>query len=59
MTPRPALSTPRPLPRKREHAKKRSAIALASVNGNSMQSNSGGLPPAKAIQNDEAPLTRR
>ncbi|WDR90603.1 hypothetical protein [Burkholderia ambifaria] len=59
MTPRPALSTPRPLPRKREHAKKRPAIALASVNGTSMQSNSGGLPPATVIQNNEAPLARR
>ncbi|WP_236862292.1 hypothetical protein [Burkholderia contaminans] len=59
MTPRPALSTPRPLPRKREHAKKRPAIALASVNGASMQSNSGGLTPATTIQNDEAPLARR
>jgi len=59
LTPRPALSTPRPLPRKREHAKKRPAIALASVNGTSMQSNSGGLTPAKAIHKDEAPLARR
>nr|WP_185643673.1 hypothetical protein [Burkholderia cenocepacia] len=54
MTPRPALSTPRPLPRKREHAKKRPAIALASVNGTSMQSDNDGLTPAKAIQKDEA-----
>ncbi|MCA8382552.1 hypothetical protein LGN22_26970 [Burkholderia cenocepacia] len=59
MTPRPALSTPRPLPRKREHAKKRPAIALASVNGTSMQSDNDGLTPAKAIQKDEAPLARR
>ncbi|EMN1928316.1 hypothetical protein RVV18_002728 [Burkholderia ambifaria] len=59
MTSRPALCTPRPLPRKREHAKKRPAIALASVNGTSMQSNSGGLPPATEIQNNEAPLPRR
>lgn len=59
MTPHPALSTPRPLPRKREHAKKRPAIALASVNGTSMQSDCGGLTPAQAIQKDEAPLTRR
>ncbi|WP_264858477.1 hypothetical protein [Burkholderia cenocepacia] len=59
MTPRPALSTPRPLPRKREHAKKRPAIALASVNGTSMQSDNGGLTPATTIQKDEAPLTRR
>lgn len=59
MTPRPALSTPRPLPRKREHAKKRPAIALASVNGTSMQSDNVGLTPATAIQKDEAPLARR
>ncbi|WP_236654893.1 hypothetical protein [Burkholderia pyrrocinia] len=59
MTSRPALSTLRPLPRKREHAKNRPAIALASVNGTSMQSNSDGLTPAKAIQKDEAPLARR
>ncbi|UJH74349.1 hypothetical protein L0U95_05410 [Burkholderia cenocepacia] len=59
MTPRPATSTPRPLPRKREHAKKRPAIELATVNGTSMQSNNGGLTPATAIQKDEAPLTRR
>ncbi|WP_208609050.1 hypothetical protein [Burkholderia stagnalis] len=59
MTSRPALSTPRPLPRKREHAKKRPAIALACVNGTSMQSDCGGLTPAKAIEKDEAPLARR
>ncbi|WP_230944081.1 hypothetical protein [Burkholderia diffusa] len=59
MISRPALSTPRPLPRKRKHAKKRPAIALASVNGTSMQSDCSGLTPATAIQKDEAPLTRR
>ncbi|MGY6237121.1 hypothetical protein ACW910_06275 (plasmid) [Burkholderia ambifaria] len=59
MTPRPALSTPRPLPQKRESAKKRPAIALASVNGTSKRANSDGLTPAKAIQKDEAPLARR
>ncbi|WP_431206839.1 hypothetical protein [Burkholderia cepacia] len=59
MTSRPALSTPRPLPRKREHAKKRPALALASVDGTSMQSNSSGLTPATAIQNNDAPLVRR
>lgn len=60
MISRPALSTPRPLPRKREHTKKRPAISLASVNGTSMQPNSGGQTPAKkAIQKDEAPLARR
>ncbi|WP_321885012.1 hypothetical protein [Burkholderia cenocepacia] len=56
---RPALSTPRPLPRKREHTKKRPAIALASVNGTSMQYDCNGLTPAKAIPKDEAPLARR
>ncbi|MGY4727971.1 hypothetical protein [Burkholderia pyrrocinia] len=59
MTPRPALSTPRPLPRKRENAKSRAAIKLASVNGTSLQSDCGGLTPAKTIQKDEAPLARR
>ncbi|WP_244138765.1 MULTISPECIES: hypothetical protein [Burkholderia] len=59
MTPRPALSTPRPLPRKRENANSLAAIKLASVNGTSMQSNCDGLTPAKAIQKDEAPLARR
>lgn len=59
MTSHPALSTPRPLPRKREHAEKRPAIALASVNGTSTQSDCSGRTPAKAIQKDEAPLVRR
>ena len=59
MTPRPALSTPRPLPQKREPAKKRPAIALASANGTSKRANSDGLTPAKAFQKDEAPLARR
>ncbi|WP_233344659.1 hypothetical protein [Burkholderia cepacia] len=59
MISRPALSTPRPLPRKREHAEKRPAIALASVNGTSMQSNNDGLTPEKTIQKDKAPLARR
>ncbi|AJY17502.1 hypothetical protein L0Z13_08485 [Burkholderia multivorans] len=54
MTARPALSTPRPLPRKREHAKKRTAIALASLNGTSLQSNNDGLTPETAIQKNEA-----
>ncbi|MCA8461699.1 hypothetical protein LGN14_18115 [Burkholderia multivorans] len=54
MTSRPALSTPRPLPRKREHAKKRTAIALASLNGTSLQSKNDGLTPETAIQKNEA-----
>ncbi|WP_264165081.1 hypothetical protein [Burkholderia cepacia] len=57
--PRPAFSTPRPLPRKRGHAEKRPAIALASVNGTSTQADCDRLTPAKAIQKDEAPLARR
>ncbi|RKT99804.1 hypothetical protein C7H84_29025 [Burkholderia sp. Nafp2/4-1b] len=59
MTPHPALSTPHPLPRKREHAKTRPAIALASVGGTSMQSHSGGRTPAKVIQKNDEPLARR
>ncbi|POM20650.1 Uncharacterised protein [Burkholderia cepacia] len=59
MTPRPALSTPRQLPRKRETAKSRAAVKLASVNGTSIQSDCDWLTPAKAIQKDEAPLARR
>ncbi|WP_082744773.1 hypothetical protein [Burkholderia seminalis] len=59
MTSRPALSTPRPLPRKREHAEKPPAIALASVNGTSTQAHCDGLTPVKATQKDEAPLARR
>ncbi|MBR8378699.1 hypothetical protein KDW20_23255 [Burkholderia cenocepacia] len=59
MTSRPALSTPRPLPRKREHAEKRPAIALASVNGTSTQADCDGLTPVKTIQKGEAPPARR
>ncbi|MCA7969726.1 hypothetical protein LGM42_07435 [Burkholderia sp. AU39826] len=59
MTPHSAPSTPRPLPRKREHAKKRSAVALASVNGTSTQSNCDRLTPAKANQKDEALVDAR
>ncbi len=59
MMPRPAPSTPRPLPRKRERATKHPAIALVSVNGTSMQTNDSGLSPAKAIQKGKAPLARR
>ena len=60
MTPSPALSTLRPLPRKRESAEKRPRLSLAGAvpaqpsNGNV---NSSGLTPA--IQKDEAPLARR
>ncbi|MCA8162544.1 hypothetical protein [Burkholderia cepacia] len=59
MTPRPALSTPRPLSRKREHGSGRTAIALASVDGKSVESGKRGRAPAKAIQKNEATLTRR
>ncbi|WP_260426642.1 hypothetical protein [Burkholderia sp. Bp9142] len=59
MTSRPALSTPRPLSRKREHGKQRTAIALASVNGKAIGTEKRGRAPAKAIQKDEATLARR
>ena len=59
MTPRPALSTPRPLSRKREHGKQRTAIALASVDGKAIETEKRGRAPAKAIQKDEAPRARR
>ncbi|WP_244108843.1 hypothetical protein [Burkholderia anthina] len=59
MTPRPALSTPRPLPRKREHGKQRTAIALASVDGKAIETEKRGRAPAKAIQKNEAPRARR
>lgn len=59
MTPRPALSTPRPLPRKRERADKRPAIALASVDGNAVSNRVRGLAPAKALQKNETPRARR
>ncbi|KGX66197.1 hypothetical protein Y027_6050 [Burkholderia pseudomallei TSV5] len=59
MTPRPALSTPRPLPRKRERANKRPAITLASVDGNAVSKRVRGLAPAKAIQRNEAPADAR
>ena len=59
MTPRPALSTPRPLSRKREHGKQRTAIALASVDGNAIETEKLAHAPAKAIQKDEAPHARR
>ncbi|WP_243435491.1 hypothetical protein [Burkholderia pseudomallei] len=59
MTPRPALSTQRPLSRKREHRKQRTAIALASVDGKAIATEQRGQAPAKAIQKDEAPRARR
>ncbi|WP_244119947.1 hypothetical protein [Burkholderia gladioli] len=59
MSQHPAPSTPRPLPRKRERTTNYPAIALVSVNGTSMQTDSSGLSPAKAIQKGKAPLARR
>jgi len=59
---RPASSTPRPLPRKREHAGTRSRHSRAGAvpaRTSSDDVNSSGLTPAKAIQKEEAPLSRR
>jgi hypothetical protein len=53
MTVRPAISTPRPLPRKREAANKRPRLSLAGAgpaHASNDDVNSSGLPPAKAIQ---------
>ncbi|MDR6481097.1 hypothetical protein [Paraburkholderia terricola] len=62
MTARPATSTPRPLPRKREAADRRPRLSLAGAvpaQASNHDVNSSGLTPAKAIQIDEAPLARR
>jgi hypothetical protein len=62
MTVRPATSTPHPLPRKREPVDKRPRLSLAGAfptHASNGEDNSSGLTPAKAIQKDEAPLTRR
>jgi hypothetical protein len=62
MTVRPAISTPRPLPRKREAADKRPRLSLAGAvpaHASNDDVNSSGLTPAKAIQINEAPLARR
>jgi hypothetical protein len=59
---RPAISTPRPLPRKREHADKRPRLSLAGAvpaHASNDAVNSSGHAPAKAIQKDESPLARR
>ena len=57
---RPAISTPRPLPREREHAGKRGALGrLRAVPEHSPHPNGNGLTPANAIQKNHAPLTRR
>ena len=57
---RPAISTPRPLPQEREHAKKRGALGkLRAFPAHNPNPNGNGLAPAKAIQKDDAPLARR
>jgi hypothetical protein len=59
---RPAISTPRPLPRKREPADKRPRLSLAGAvpaHASNDNINCGGLTLTNAIQKDEAPLTRR
>jgi hypothetical protein len=82
---RPAISTPRPLPQEREHAKKRGtlgqlravpshasnhdgtrnglppvqAIQAMEVEPLARPDQGNGLTPAKAIQKDDAPLSRR
>lgn len=62
MTVRPATSTPRPLPRKREAADKRPRLSPAGTvpaHTSNDRVNSNGLTPATAIQTNEAPLSRR
>ncbi|MFM0002612.1 hypothetical protein PQR57_16445 [Paraburkholderia dipogonis] len=57
-----ATSTPRPLPRKREHASIRSRHSRAGAVPAQTSSDDvdiSGLTPAKTIQKDEAPLARR
>lgn len=62
MTVRPATSTPRQLPRKREAADKRPRLSLAGAvpaHASNDDVNSSGLTPAKTIQKDKAPRARR
>jgi len=62
MTARPATSTPRPLPHKREATDKRPRLSLAGAvpaQASNDDVDSSGLTPAEAIQIDEAPLARR
>ena len=57
-----ALSTPRPLPREREHAEKRARLKLAGAvpaHTADIDGNSSGPSPAKTIRVNEAPLARR
>jgi len=59
---RPAVSTPRPLPRKREPADNRPRLSLAGAvpaHASNDDVNSSGLPPAKALQLNDAPRARR
>ena len=61
MTLSAALSTPRPLPREREHAGKRIRLSLAGAvpaHTADIDGNSSGLSPAKTIQVNEVPLAR-
>jgi hypothetical protein len=62
MTVHAATSTPRPLPRKREHAGNRPRRSLAGAvpaHASDNEVNGSGLAPAKTIQTNEAPLARR
>jgi hypothetical protein len=57
---RPAISTPRLLPRKREAAGKRPQLSIAGAIANHAANDNGcGLAPAATIQTNEAPLARR
>jgi hypothetical protein len=59
---RPAISTQRPLPHKREPADKRPRLSLTGAvpaHPSNDDVNCGGLTPANAIHKDETPLTRR
>jgi len=58
----PAISTPRPLPRKREPEDKRPWLSLTGAvpaHASNDDVKNIRLSPAKAIQKDEAPLSRR
>ncbi|WP_348638413.1 hypothetical protein [Paraburkholderia sp. D15] len=58
----PAISTPRPPPRKRDAADKRPKLTPTGVvpaHASNDDFSSTGLAPAKAIQTNEAPVARR
>jgi hypothetical protein len=60
MIARPATSTPRPLPRKREPAGKHLQPSIAGAIADRAANNNGSrIAPATTIQTNEAPLTRR